>query len=77
MVLLKKKKITRDYNWLRSLGNKKNQKGKCQRGERAGFCRVPFCHDLHAWAALINHLIFEEVGACFVLCPVLDLREMT
>lgn len=70
MILLKKK-ITRDYNWLRSLGNKKNQKENVK-GERGlASARVPFCHALHAWAALMNHLIFEGSWRlfCFMSSP--------
>lgn len=36
------KKFTRYYNWFSSLGNKKNWKGKCQRGRRTGSCRTAF-----------------------------------
>ena len=66
MILLKKKKTTMDCNWPNSLAGKKNQKGNVKKKRGLASARAHFCLGLHAWATLMNHLIFE--GIWFLLC---------
>lgn len=69
MILLKK--ITRAYNWPNSLGHKKNQKGKCQRGKKMGFCKGTFL----LWPACLGsfneppHLGGKLAPALFYVSP--------